>query len=51
MCEIQIVKIEEVAKKGRSWQGKPSDEERNKDDSLMSVLCQNGNPAPDSPRT
>jgi hypothetical protein len=51
MCEIQIVKIKEAAEKGRRWQGKPSDEERHEDDSFVSVLCQNGNPMPDSPGT
>jgi hypothetical protein len=39
MCEIQIVKIKEAAEKWRSWQGKPSDEERYEDNSFMSVLC------------
>jgi hypothetical protein len=31
--------------------GKPSDEERHEDDSFVSVLCWNGHPVPDSPRT
>ena len=48
MCEIQIVKIKKAAEKGRSWKGKPSDEERHEDDSFVSVLCWNGGPAPDS---
>jgi hypothetical protein len=47
VCKIQIVKIEEATEKKRSWQGKPSDEERHEDNSLMSVLCRNGNPTPD----
>jgi hypothetical protein len=48
MCEIQILKIKEVAKKGRSWPGEPSNEERHKNDSFMGVLCWNSGPTPDS---
>jgi hypothetical protein len=51
MCKIQIVKIKEATEKGRSWQGNPSDEERHEDDSFVSVLCRNGDPAPDLPGT
>jgi hypothetical protein len=51
VCKIQIIKIKEAMEKGRSWQGKPSDEKRHEDDNFMSVLCQNGNPTPDSPGT
>jgi hypothetical protein len=51
MCEIHIVKVKEVAEKWRSWQSKPSDEERHEDDSFMSVLFWNGHPALDSLRT
>jgi hypothetical protein len=51
MCEIQIVKIKEAAKKWRNGQGKPSDEERHKYDGFVGVLCWNSHPVPDSPRT
>jgi hypothetical protein len=51
MCKIQIVKIKEATEKWRNRQGKPSDEERHKDDGFASVLCRNGHPTPDSPRT
>jgi hypothetical protein len=51
VCEIQIIKIKEVAEKGRSWQGEPSDEERHENNSFVSVRCWNGDPMPDSPGT
>jgi hypothetical protein len=51
MCKIQIIEIKEVSEKWRNGQGKPSDEERHKDDSFVGVLCQNGHPEPDLART
>jgi hypothetical protein len=51
MCKIQIVEIKEAAEKWRNRQGKPSEEERHKNDGFMGVLCRNSHPTPDSPRT
>jgi hypothetical protein len=51
MCKIQIVEIKEAAEKWRNRQGKPSDEERHKDNGFVGVFCRDGHPTPDSPRT
>jgi hypothetical protein len=51
MCKIQIVEIKEAAEKWRNGRGKPSDEERHKNDGFVGVLCWNSHPALDSPRT
>jgi hypothetical protein len=51
MCKIQIIENKKAAEKWRYGQGKPSDEERHKDNDFMGVLCRYGHPTPDSPRT
>jgi hypothetical protein len=51
MCKIQIIEIKEAAEKWRNGQGKPSDEERHKDNGFMGVLYRKGHPTPDLPRT
>jgi hypothetical protein len=51
MCKIQNIEIKEATEKYRNGQGKPSDEERHKDNGFVGVLCRNGHPTPDLLRT
>jgi hypothetical protein len=47
--QVQIVKIKKTTEEGRNGKNKAANKKRNIDDGLMSVLCQNSNPAANPP--
>jgi hypothetical protein len=50
MRKIERMKIKEATKEGRNWQSQSSDEERHKNNRLMSILCRGGNSLLEPPR-
>jgi hypothetical protein len=47
MCKFERIKIKEATKEGRNWRGQSSDEERHKNNRLVTIIRQDGNSPPD----
>jgi hypothetical protein len=50
MGQVQFVEIKEAAEKGRNGKSKAANKKGNVNDRFMGILCQNGDPAANSPR-
>jgi hypothetical protein len=51
VCQIQVVKIKETTEKRRDGKSESADKKRDVNNRFMGILCQNSDPAADSPRT